>query len=61
MRFRQQLRDILSNFEVEKALKLSDNIHEAESNGYKITSQENRLWEALTYAIEIQRHATSTE
>lgn len=49
--FESVLRTTLSNFELQKAVDLSYSIHDAESNGYKVTVMENRLWSKLTLKI----------
>lgn len=51
MRFYERLKEMLQNFNLEAALKLSDEIHEAESHGYEIWRVEDRLWEKLTDKI----------
>jgi hypothetical protein len=50
--FKNQLRFYCSRFNLEKAIELSAQIHEAESKGYLLSKREERLWERLTLLIE---------
>lgn len=52
MRFLQRLQDVLSNWELQKALDLSDEIHTAEENGYETSEKEELAWEKLTEKVE---------
>ncbi len=42
----------LAKFNKAKALDLSDGIHRAESAGYELTDEEDKLWKDLTLKIE---------
>jgi hypothetical protein len=53
--FRAKLSTLIyhGKFDREKALDLSQSIHDAESNGYQCTDVEEVLWEKLTDKIEL--------
>lgn len=51
LRFYRRLKEQLDNFNLQKAESLSVEIHEAESNGYKIRKSEDKLWMDLTSKI----------
>ena len=51
-RFAPALNAVLNNFDVDSAIKLSDLIHEAESDGYQLTHHEEEKWSKLTELIE---------
>lgn len=53
--FLQKLTDAINNFQLRVALHLSDEIRDAESNGYDISPAEDILWEKLTEMIELSR------
>jgi len=56
--FEIELREMLTRLRTEEkealddALKLSDQIHEHETNGNDLTPKEEQLWSALTLRIE---------
>lgn len=50
--FVQELKQELDDFEICRALQLSRKIHNAEVNGYEVTTAEERLWSQLTNSIE---------
>jgi len=54
MNFIEQLKIQLKNFNLEEAYKLSDRIHEMESNGYRVSKEEEKLWYQLTDKIELE-------
>ena len=51
-RYYKKLMDMNFHFNLERALELSDEIHEAEAVGYELTSGEDVLWARLTERIE---------
>ena len=54
-KFLIQLVELLDNFRLEGALKLSDKIHKAELEGYELSKRENKYWMELTAMIEQDR------
>ena len=50
--FKEQLRKVIKNFNINRAEKLSIEIHNKESIGYTITCEENKLWSILTNMIQ---------
>lgn len=52
--FHKELMSVLNNypFDTQRALSLSDQIHEAEVNGYEVSFIEEHLWSRLTARIE---------
>ncbi len=52
MKFLTRLIEQMDNFKFHETLKLSDEIHEAESNGYELTRREDKYWLELTIMIE---------
>jgi hypothetical protein len=48
----EKLRSAIKNFSKESALKLSNELHEFEKGGGRLTIQEDRLWQTLTIKIE---------
>jgi hypothetical protein len=54
-KYSKRLQGMLNNFHLGQALCLSDEIHEAESHGYEVSGNEDRLWERLTARIEEMR------
>jgi hypothetical protein len=49
--FTERLLATLRNFSTKAASELTDEIHEAEANGYQISNLEDRLWLRLTDRI----------
>lgn len=50
--FESRLIHTLHHFNLQEALELSDEIHNAESGGYTLTDEEEDLWKELTLKIE---------
>lgn len=51
-KFRDELQAALDRFDIKRAEALCDKLHEAEQNGYEITTTEDRLWTRLVKCIE---------
>lgn len=51
MRFYKRLRELLENFNLDEAEKLTIEIHNAEAKGYETSRTEDRLWMDLTEKI----------
>lgn len=47
-RFIAELDAVLANYDEEKALDLTQRIHDAEANGYKVGLYEDRRWAELS-------------
>jgi len=54
-RFLVKLVEQMDNFRLGEALKLSDELHKAESDGYEISKREDKYWLELTLMIEQAR------
>lgn len=52
---KDRLLHLLHFFDLQKALELSTEMHDAECNGHIFTRAEDRLWEKLTDKIESNR------
>ena len=52
VQFAIRLRNMLQNFELEEADKLSLEIHQVEEQGYELIALEEILWARLTERIE---------
>jgi hypothetical protein len=51
MKFIKRLENLLKQFDIDQAVVLSDQIQNAEENGYEISTREDRLWVNLTTKI----------
>lgn len=58
--FKDKLKQALNKFDLAAAERLSAEIHEAEENGYVVSTAEDRLWERLTRCIESYRRTFAT-
>lgn len=58
-KFTEKLKYALSEFDLQRAEALSEEIHEAEEDGYVLTVAEDRLWERLTRCIDSYRRISA--
>jgi hypothetical protein len=57
MNYEQKLKEQLRNFSLEKAMKLSDELHQAEAEGEELSNRAESYWLRLTTKIESSRSA----
>jgi len=55
MKFLVRLIEQMDNFDIDKAEKLSLEIHKAESEGYSVSKREDKYWAELTSMIQHHR------
>lgn len=58
-KFLKRLQSQVYRFNIESAMDLTSQIHEAERLGYELSKKEDKLWEELTDLIE--RHTDKTD